>query len=68
VPLSVVKGGTAANLLVRGLESDWMRDTTVNTLVTVSAALNHSWLAGHCQCHYVRLSTLWANVVSPCRP
>lgn len=33
VPLSVVKGGTAANMLVKGLDSDWMKDTTAKTLV-----------------------------------
>lgn len=33
VPLSVVKGGTAANMLVKGLGTDFMKDTTVNTLV-----------------------------------
>jgi hypothetical protein len=35
VPLSVVKGGTAANMLVKGLGSDFMRETTVKTLVQV---------------------------------
>ena len=35
VPLSVVKGGTAANLLVKGLETEFMRETTINTLVQV---------------------------------
>ena len=29
----MVKGGSAANMLVKGLGSDWMRETTVNTLV-----------------------------------
>ncbi|KAL4428711.1 hypothetical protein ABPG77_009817 [Micractinium sp. CCAP 211/92] len=33
VPLSVVKGGAAANMLVKGLETEFMRDTTVKTLV-----------------------------------
>ncbi|PSC75201.1 Metalloendopeptidase family-saccharolysin & thimet oligopeptidase (ISS) [Micractinium conductrix] len=35
VPLSVVKGGTAANMLVKGLDTDFMnlKETTVNTLV-----------------------------------
>lgn len=37
VPLSVVKGGAAANMLVKGLETEFMRDTTVKTLVNVSA-------------------------------
>lgn len=37
VPLSVVKGGTAANMLVKGLDSDFMKDTTVKTLVQVCA-------------------------------
>lgn len=33
VPLSVVKGGTAANMLVKGLGSDLMRERTEKTLV-----------------------------------
>ena len=35
VPLSVVKGGTAANMLVKGLETELMRDVTLKTLVEV---------------------------------
>lgn len=35
VPLSVVKGGTAANMLVKGLGSDLMRERTEKTLVQV---------------------------------
>ena len=38
VPLSVVKGGAAANMLVKGLGTDLMRETTVKTLVQVGAA------------------------------
>lgn len=37
VPLSVVKGGTAANMLVKGLETEFMKETTVKTLVQVGA-------------------------------
>ncbi|PRW60370.1 Metalloendopeptidase family-saccharolysin & thimet oligopeptidase (ISS) [Chlorella sorokiniana] len=33
VPLSVVKGGTAANMLVKGLGSDLMKERTEKTLV-----------------------------------
>lgn len=33
VPLSVVKGGAAANMLVKGLDTEFMRETTVGTLV-----------------------------------
>ncbi len=35
MPLSVVKGGAAANMLVKGLGSDFMKETTEKTLVQV---------------------------------
>lgn len=48
VPLSVVKGGAAANMLVKGLETEFMRETTVKTLVEVRCWVPACWALGGC--------------------
>ena len=53
VPLSVVKGGTAANMLVKGLGSDLMRERTEKTLVQVCVCVRvrvRVQLLGVCGC------------------